>query len=137
MDGEIKMIDNDRSNTVNIEEILADIRREITEKGYTNDTLSFNNFFDIDKINVNIQDLYKKRDILLYYPIHGNPLKVIIKRTIRKATKFLLEPIVFNQNNLNYSTTDFIRQIMGHIELINNEIKKLNEKITALEKKIK
>jgi hypothetical protein len=108
------MIREVEENSINIEAILADVRRKIKERGYTNDVPSF-----YDGIYTN----EKKWDIPVYYPIRGNPLIVIIKKMIRKITHFLIEPIVTNQNMINSS--------------LNGEIEKLKEKITDLENKLR
>jgi hypothetical protein len=110
---------------IDIEKILADIKKEIKEKGYTNDILSFDISFNNDfaslfsgtdlfapvDIRQDIETLHKHWEIVLYEPLKGNPLSIALKRCIRKATNFLLEPIVFEQRLFNASITRIITKI--------------------------
>jgi hypothetical protein len=152
---------------IDIEKILADIKKEIKEKGYTNDILSFDIPFNDDfaslfsddfaslfsgtdlfapvGIRQDIETLYKHWEIVLYKPLKGNPLSIALKRCIRKATKFLLDPIVFEQRYFNAAVTRTIANIAricgntrkdleAELDTIREENKKLQERVRALEK---
>lgn len=100
--------------TIDIEEIMADIRREITEKHLTPDMLSFEDVpYDKPGEAVNKCSLQspEARDAMVYLhshyavqpykPLSGNPIAVFVKKVIRKLTKFYLEPVVADQNEVN------------------------------------
>ncbi|MDR2446408.1 MAG: hypothetical protein LBD58_03815 [Treponema sp.] len=115
---------------IDIEKILADIRKEIKDKGYTNDMLSFGVSFNNDFASVfseadlfapvdvqrDIENLHNHWEIVLYDPLKGNPLSMLVKRCVRKLTHFLLEPIVFEQRLFNASVTRIITKIKGYMD---------------------
>ena len=92
---------------INIEEIMAQIKREIKEKGLTADMLSFEDVPYSKPVQVTREGSSSLADaddalahmnahyyVQPYKPIAGNPLKVFIKKVIRKLTKFYVEPVV-------------------------------------------
>ena len=69
-----------------------------------------------------------------YKPIAGNPLKVVIKKVIRKLTKFYVEPVVFEQNEFNANTVSVLNTFRGAIEgQASKEDSGLADRIEALE----
>ncbi|HQM00272.1 MAG TPA: hypothetical protein PLH98_06885 [Ruminococcus flavefaciens] len=96
-------------NNINIEEIMADIKREIKEKGLTGDMLSFE---DVPykktpqaggSVSEALDFLNSNYNVQPYKELKGNPLKVVFKKIIRKMMKFYIEPTVNDQNNVNSS----------------------------------
>lgn len=116
---------------IDIEKILADIRKEIKEKGYANDMpnfdVSFNNdfasvFSGVDlfapvDVKQDVENLHKHWEIVLYEPLKGNPLSILVKRCVRKLTHSLLEPIVFEQRLFNASITRIITKIKNFMDM--------------------
>ena len=114
---------------INIEEIMAQIKGEIKEKGLTPDMLSFEDVPYSKPVQVTREggsSLADADDALAhmnahyyvqpYKPIAGNPLKVFIKKVIRKLTKFYVEPVVFEQNEFNANTVSVLNTFRGAIE---------------------
>ena len=127
-------------NSINIEQIMADIKNEIREKGLTPDMLSFE---DIP---------YKKTaqggspaEALDYVTAHyyvqpnkefkGNRLKTFFKRAVRRIMRFYVEPIVMEQNDFNANTATIIKAIsedkskdmcsrVDTLEIVNKELMK-------------
>ena len=98
-----------KENNINIEEIMADIKREIKEKGLTGDMLSFE---DVPykktpqaggSVSEALDFLNSNYNVQPYKELKGNPLKVVFKKIIRKLMKFYIEPTVNDQNNVNSS----------------------------------
>lgn len=142
---------------INIEKIMQEIREEITEKGYTNDMLSFNDIIldssdlsvsKFDKVRFN-EDLYSLNhfwDVKAYRPIVDNgslKSKVItfIRKVIRKSVKFYVEPITAEQNAFNAVTVRLFNmmecyisenkknaELLATIENLKKEIEELKEK---------
>ena len=132
-------------NSINVEQIMADIKREIKEKGLTSDMLSFE---DIP---------YKKTaqggspaEALDYVTAHyyvqpyqeftGNPVKVFFKKALRRLMRFYIDPIVMEQNDLNANTATVIKAIsedkskdmsnrVDTLEIVNKELVKRIEKL--------
>ena len=132
-------------NSINIEQIMADIKRQIKEKGLTTDMLSFE---DVP---------YRKtaqgcspEEALDYVTAHyyvqpfkeftGNPVKVFFKRAVRKMLRFYVEPIVMEQNDLNANiatavkaisedkSRDMIRRV-DTLEIMNKDLLKRLERL--------
>lgn len=114
---------------INIEEIMAQIKREIQEKGLTPDMLSFEDVPYSKPVQVTREggaSLADADDALAhmnahyyvqpYKPIAGNPVKVFIKKVIRKLTKFYVEPVVFEQNEFNANTVSVLNTFRGAID---------------------
>ncbi|MBQ9807421.1 MAG: hypothetical protein IJM55_00975 [Ruminococcus sp.] len=132
---------------INIEEIMAQIKREIKEKGLTPDMLSFEDVPYSKPVQVTREggsSLADADDALAhmnahyyvqpYKPIAGNPLKVFIKKVIRKLTKFYVEPVVFEQNEFNANTVSVLNTFRGAIEgQASKEDSGLADRIEALE----
>ncbi len=96
-------------NNINIEEIMADIKREIKEKGLTGDMLSFEDvpYKKTPQAGGSVKEaldfLNSNYNVQPYKELKGNPLKVVFKKIIRKLMKFYIEPTVNDQNNVNSS----------------------------------
>lgn len=111
------------NNNINIEEIMAQIKREIKEKGLTPDMLSFEDVpyqkpaqvstggddgaaaHSLDYLNTHYY-------IQPYKELKGNPVKVFFKKVIRKLVKFYVEPVVFEQDNFNINTVTVLNTLM-------------------------
>lgn len=109
------------NNNIDIEEIMAQIKREIKEKNLTSDMLSFEDVpykkpvqvsrsgnASLDDADEALSFMNAHYYVQPYKPITGNPLKVFIKKVIRKLTKFYVEPVVFEQNEFNASTVSIL-----------------------------
>ena len=133
------------NQTLNIESILREIRKNIEEKGFSKDMLSFEDNFDdiylslIPKYN-DVMDIEQQLDILRNSwniqpnkPLNGNQLVVFIKKIIRKLTKFFVLPIVNEQNAINYSVFCILEK---NCEM-KKEIENLYDRITRLEGEVK
>lgn len=94
-------------NNINIEEIMAEIKREIKEKGLSGEMLSFE---DVPyrktpqaggSVSEALEYLNSNYNVQPYKELKGNALKVFFKKVIRKLTKFYIEPAVEDQNGVN------------------------------------
>lgn len=102
---------------INIEDIMAAIRAEIKEKGYTSDMLSFNDIV-VDTIEINIEkfdkvkfneELYAMNTLWNVQPDHPlntaggfkSRITIFIKKIIRKMIRFYVEPITMDQDTFN------------------------------------
>lgn len=120
------------TNNINIEEIMADIKREIKEKGLTNDMLSFDEVpYKRTSAGGSVQDAlcYIKENYTVqpYKQLSGNPLKVLFKKVIRKLTKFYVEPVVEEQNCFNANAVTVIS------DLAESDTSTLSARVEALE----
>ncbi len=104
-------------NNINIEEIMADIKREIKEKGLTGDMLSFEDvpYKKTPQAGGSVKEaldfLNSNYNVQPYKELKGNPLKVVFKKIIRKLMKFYIEPTVNDQNNVNSSIVTVLNEL--------------------------
>lgn len=99
---------------INIEAIMAQIRQNIKEQGLTSDMLSFEDVPFRSATDVSGASLEAAGEAMRYLNAHyyiqpyknlsGNPIKVFFKKVIRKLVKFYVEPVVFEQNDVNANT---------------------------------
>jgi hypothetical protein len=130
------------SVTVNVNEIMKEIRNDIQEKGYTNDMLSFDDVivdvgtgqvtkFDKVKFNEEIFNINHE------WNVQGGKVSVFFKKVIRRLVYFFVEPIVLAQDGFNASLVRMMNQMNCYIDEQNEQIKELKEKIDELEKTAK
>ena len=142
--------------TINIEDIMKEIREEINKKNYPGNIIKFEDveldknsieMLELDTIKFN-QDSFKSSIVYLknnkevsawrYFEPNGliSKLKIFIKKVIRKMTKFYIEPIVNDQNNLNEKIYEALCQINAKQLSDEQKILELNNKIKKLEKEL-
>lgn len=133
-------------NSVQVSDIMEEIRAEIKEKGYTGDMLSFADVpmeseegesaerFDTDLLRSSVQYYNAHHNVALDRPLTGNPVTVALKKLVRKCTRFYAEPYVREQNGLNACTSQFQTQMEMYVqESRAHNNKALLERIETLE----
>jgi len=132
---------------INIEEIMAEIKQSIKEQGLTADMLSFE---DVPyRKNAQSGSASEALDyvsthyyIQPYKELQGNPVKVFIKKVIRKLTKFYIEPVVFEQNDFNANAVTVMKSLTesgsadlgGRVETLELANKELLIRLDKLER---
>ena len=139
---------------INVEEIMEEIRREIRDKGYTSDMLSFtdvkNPIAEAEEMNFNINEFRNTVNTVLntkYVPSRtdeniGSGIKGFIKRVVRKLVWFNIAPISDKQNIFNEQVSTAFLQLFSYIEeqdklmkAYKDDIEYLKEELRAMEKK--
>lgn len=136
--------------TINVETIIEQIKREIQEKGYSPSDLSFmdaeeitglpdSNSYDFGILDENLNMANQCCNVNCYQPLTGNKVAVLIKKLIRKCTSFFVVPVVVNQNEYNAYSVRTLNQIRYFI-LENAELQKtvseLEERVSELEHQV-
>ena len=121
------------STTINIEQIMEEIRADIAKKGYVDDAVSFDSieikesvaihndpdnnatdFHELSQILLSLEywckDTKRLQEINYYRPIQSQRkiiggLITFFKKTARRSLRFLFEPIVSEQNAFNSSVS--------------------------------
>ena len=120
------------NGSINIEEIMAEIKQKIKEQGLTADMLSFE---DVPyKKNAQSGSASEALDYISthyyiqpYKELHGNGIKVFFKKVLRKLMKFYVEPVVFEQNDFNANAVTVIKS------LTENKSADMSSKVEAME----
>ncbi|MDR1205902.1 MAG: hypothetical protein LBL26_10555, partial [Peptococcaceae bacterium] len=108
----------DDASSINIEQIMAEIRADIARKGYRDDVPSFDEFLRRSDKNADVQD-QENLDVRLmeqavdrakatyavnpYHPVRSRfgAIVVFFKKIIRRMIHFHTTPIVLDQNTYN------------------------------------
>lgn len=136
--------------TVNVEEIMKQIRAEIAEKGLQDDAIEFEELMEIDsmdesqdfsrkRLNENVTYLNEHWEVAAYRQLYASSglkgkMFVFVKKVIRKLTKFYVEPIVYDQNQYNASVTRSMNEMKRFIRETQQENQELKKRIEELEK---
>lgn len=112
----------ENNNTLCIEDIMEEIRRDIKEKNLTSDMLSFEDVpykraedtgVSADELQSSMIYVNSHYNVQPYKALGGNPLYVFVKKVIRRLTKFYVEPVVFEQNDFNAHTVRILNAMNG------------------------
>lgn len=127
-------------NSINTEEIMAQIKQDIKDRGLFSDMLSFEDIpyqkpvqadtaGDISGEDFKGKMLWLKAHYYIqpYKQLAGNAVSVLAKKIVRRMTKFYVEPVVFEQN-------DFNANVVSVISSLTESNRKLERRIAALEK---
>jgi hypothetical protein len=113
-------------SSINIEEIMEEIRADIKARGYTDDILSFDNVpddsaktadFNSSDFSADIAYIRDQWNVMIATTeINNSKLKRLIKRIIRKMSFFLLFPITTQQSQFNLSVSKILIDITARME---------------------
>ena len=114
--------------SLNIEDIMSEIRADIREKGLTGDMLSFADIpcdanprnraeqFDPDQLQQNVSYVSDHFKLTPDKPLSGNGIARFFKKAVRKMIRFYAEPIADDQSALNANTAQAIQQLELYIQ---------------------
>jgi len=135
---------------IDVDEIIEEIRQEIVEKGYTYDELSFSdvsifgtaaNIVDSNNLDDNLLNLQALQNVQAYREIKSNSIfglpVIFIKKLIRKFTRFYIDPIVIDQNEINRLTATCLADLYLRLESSEYRIRQLeaeNKKLKNMQK---
>ena len=131
---------------IDVEEIMQQIRENIKKRGETEAILSFDEAkaeckFEEGTVSIGESDLARLisfatgiSGINYYAPIEGNPIKVFVKKVMRKLMSFQMVPYIVQQNNFNASIVQSL-QILAEKTNI-NEMEKFEKILLDKERQI-
>ena len=130
---------------INVEEIMAQIRQEIKDKGYTADMLSFRDEsgsfavvleFDNDVFTDTVGHIEMTKYVPWKQEIAGNGLKSVAKKIVQKLIGPILAPASDGQNIFNQQVAEAFEQLLGYIAQQNKCLEEYKEKIDCLQKEL-
>jgi hypothetical protein len=124
------MVADTTTNTLDIEEIMRDIRKDIAEKGYKNDAIDFDDIpfqsdiseFEMNNLEITIAQLGATWNVAIYHTADSNWWRILnlpislAKKIIRKCLNFHVTPIVWEQNAINRLVLDALIHIRDYIK---------------------
>ncbi len=133
-------------STVNVDEIMNQIRAEIAQKGLKESDIKFE---DIPMVNndifgdvYNYDEFSKSLDMARPHvavnaspALHGNILSKIVKKILRRLIAYHIEAIVDEQNEYNKYTFNAVSMLPDKIDEYEMRIEALEKRISELEKK--
>jgi len=128
---------------IDVEEIMKGIRLEIQVKGLNESMLSFQDVdggeilkglqngekYDPGELERLVQQVNLRSNVPWYHRAEGNALANFIKKVIRKLIRFMIIPVVEEQNAFNGSAAQCLNQLLAYV-------KEQDQKITALEREL-
>jgi len=133
---------------VDTEKLISEVQLEIKEKGFKNENVKFSDIpIPVSESEQKRQKQFKQdmgslgacHRVVSYRPLKSNRaigfLVVTLKKTIRKLTKFYVEPIVADQNEFNRLATTCIHEMYRDFEEMQMKIKLLEDEIKRIDKK--
>ena len=118
------------SNSVNVEEIMKEIRDEIDKKGYRKAPLSFEDIpiglgvsdgpFHMARMEECRNLLNNQFSVITYRVLEPGPRKfgkliVFMKKVVRKLVRFYVDPVVEQQNRFNFTVAEFSNEVTKFI----------------------
>jgi len=150
-------------NSVNVEKILAEIRKEIEKAGYNNDVphfqqvvkvsdtqavskserapMNFASEVDLSKASAReVAYLRTHSYVEVHRPIHSHRkitgrIIVLIKKILRTMTKFYVQPIANDQNDYNAHVAIALELICDELVEKDREIERLNKLLDSFNNK--
>lgn len=113
--------------SLNIEDIMSEIRADIKEKGLSGDMLSFADIpcdanprnpaqqYDSDQLRKNIAFVSDYFALTTENEIKGGALSRFVKKVVRKLSRFYVEPIADEQSAVNANTAQALQQLELYI----------------------
>ena len=126
---------------MNIEDVMADIRRDIKDSGADKIPLSFDDskYTKTGHGSASLDDAVEyiayNHEVQPYQIFTGNPIKVFMKKVLRKMAAFFVVPVVQQQNDLNSNfmvVAEAVKQQKEEIELMKRQLDDLNTRITKI-----
>ena len=131
---------------INVEQIMEEIRENIKRRGYTSNFLEFEDIetkallnaesFDFNEMLASLQRANMKSSVNYYCDvIPHRGVKNLAKAVIRKFLRFLLMPIIEEQNQYNAHSVRVLNQVVLFAQeqiRLNEEMKR---KLEAIEQK--
>lgn len=127
---------------INIEDIMAEIREDIRNKGYKDDEIQFSDIilssvatpYNMQAYKEELEKMAGDRMVLSYRDIASDrpgigPVITFFKKIFRRMTAFYVEPIVDDQNKFNEEATNLFAQAL-------NKFAEDDERISELEREL-
>lgn len=127
---------------INIEDIMAEIREEIKNKGYTDEEIQFGDIilstvatpYNMQAYKEELEKMAGDRVVLSYRDVASDRpgiggIVTFFKKIMRKLVAFYIEPIVDDQNRFNEEAANLFAQAF-------NKFAEDDERISELEKEL-
>ena len=134
---------------IDVEEIMREIRADIAKKGYTQDSVDYENIAGNAKAVLGVKTDFSSYElghalnaaanqhkIEYYRMIPKGGVKSFVQRFIRKMVKFMMIPMVDQQNQFNYQMIVCMRQMEAFVKECNAQAEQKDQIIDGLEEQI-
>lgn len=120
--------------TVNTEQIMADIRRDIMLRAEA-ELPTFEEVRRTAGLSGALEYLQTSNQVAYYFQLGGGKLKVFLKRVMRKLMKCVLFPVVCHQNIVNQNVATALTALNEENRLLKKELAELRSQLDALKEK--
>ena len=136
---------------IDVEKIMEEIRAEIKAKGYDNTMLSFRDVdgteklnrmqmevkFNLKELEYHVQQVNLRSHVEWYHQVEGGKLANLFKKVIRKLTRFMIIPVVEEQNAQNEAVFDALNQLLAYVKEQEDVITDLQRQLEEEKKETK
>lgn len=123
-------MDENKNVTVNTEQIMQQIRREIMEA--EKKTLpSFDEVRNTAGFTRSMDFLRSNNQVSYFFPLPGGKLKVFLKKVVRKLIKCIIFPLICHQNILNQHYVEVINALHEENLAMKKELAELKEALNT------
>lgn len=139
---------SDQIQSIDINEIMNEIRENIKKRGYIDDILSFEDMsssngidyigtdFNYTEFAIYLSIINDGWNIPYYRDIPQRGLKGFIKKVIRKILFSQFNPIMEEQSRYNANLANIMNQLNNYLLKQQIELEKSSKRITELEKRM-
>lgn len=140
---------SDQMKEINIEKIMEEIREDIKNRGYKDEDIDFENItgnvkavlgvktdFSAFELKHAVEGAAGQHKIEYYRMIPKGGLKSFIQRSIRKMVRFMMIPMVDQQNQFNYQMVVCMRQMEAYVNECDSRLEQKDQVIDGLEEEI-
>lgn len=126
-------------DNINIEDIMAQIRKKIQEQGIVDEDIEFDKVSsEEDMLSEYLTMVNNSWNINPYFNIHSHrkiigKIIIFVKKVIRKSISWYIAPIVEQQNEFNAYTTRTLNCMNSKYTNIENKINEMQERLNELE----
>ena len=132
---------------INVKEIIKEIQDDIAAKGYKEEDLHWEDMqegvdyyfqlppYDEEDLNDALNYVHNNAEVSWVHPIAGG-IKGFIQKVIRRLIKFIVMPIVADQNSFNNMSAAATELLASKVDYQANKLNDYEKKILKLEERI-
>lgn len=121
---------------IDVDKIICEIRRDIEERELDGSILEFDRTVTDKKLINQMQFAEENALVAPNRKVKGSKVAQMVKRLIRKGTRFYVQPIVEDQNRYNMAILGVVQELLNSLEECETKLQKQEYEIKQLKKAV-
>ena len=121
---------------IDVDKIICEIRRDIEERELDGSILEFDRTVTDKKLINQMQFAEENALVAPNRKVKGSKVAQMVKRLIRKGTRFYVQPIVVDQNRYNMAILGVVQELLNSLEECETKLQKQEYEIKQLKKAV-